>query len=274
MIKLALLAPIDNSLYARSICTLLLRETGVQLSGICVRSHMNIKRFKSEFRRDGSRLIKKITEKLVLGDQRFTNASQPENLLKKADDIGVQYRSLQKLAHAHHIPYLRVKEHNEEKNMQFLKSLKPDLIIFTGGGIIRKTILETAKFGVLNCHSGILPHYRGMDVVEWTAAEKKFESVGFGGSLHFMDTGVDTGPILLTKKIPLQKKDSFEKIRERIEVAMVDLMLLGVKRIRDHQISPQPQNKNAGRQYFVIHPRIKKCAEENLSRHLNFNNSQ
>jgi len=274
MIKLALLAPIDNSLYARSICTVLLRETGIQVSGISVRSHMNIKRFKSEFRRDGSRLIRKITEKLILGDQRFADASQPENLLIKADDIGVQYRSLQKLAHVHHIPYLRVKDHNEDKNIQFLKSMKPDLIIFTGGGIIRKAILETAKFGVLNCHSGILPYYRGMDVVEWTAAEKNYEAVGFGGSLHFMDTGVDTGPILLTNKIPIQKKDTFEKIRERIEVAMVDLMLLGVIGIRDHQIFPQAQDKNAGRQYFVIHPRIKKYAEENLSRHLSLNNPE
>ena len=40
-------------------------------------------------------------------------------------------------------------------------------VIFTGGGILGQPLLETARVGILNCHAGILPKYRGMDVIEW-----------------------------------------------------------------------------------------------------------
>lgn len=268
MIKVCLLAPIHNSLYARLLSDLLMKEEGIQVSGITVRSHLNYRRFTNEFRRDGSRLIRKIVDKWLLGDARFSDEDDPLNLAATAKAVGLQYGSLKEFARAHQIPYLQVRDHNDQANHQFLEGLQPRLILFTGGGLLRKRLLEIPEWGVLNCHSGILPGYRGMDVVEWTAAEKRMEEVGFGVTLHRMDAGVDTGPILLIEKIPVRQKDSFVRIRQRIEVKMVDVMLEGVRRMRDGTLTVQPQAPQDGRQYYVMHPRIKAYAADNLKRFL------
>jgi methionyl-tRNA formyltransferase len=127
-------------------------------------------------------------------------------------------------------------------------------------------VLAIPRLGVLNCHTGILPQYRGMDVVEWTAFEENIGRIGFGATLHFMDSGVDTGPILLKKKIPLSSNSNFESIRAELETVMVDLMVQGVQGLRDGILFSNPQELKKGRQYFVMHPRIKIAAQTRLEK--------
>ena len=76
MLKVALLAPIHNSLYARLVVRQLVDMENVEVRAILVRNHINLQRFKSEFGRDGARLIRKISQKYILGDERFENKNQ------------------------------------------------------------------------------------------------------------------------------------------------------------------------------------------------------
>ncbi len=266
MMQTVILAPIHNSLYARLLTSALVEERGIDVCAVVVRSHWNIQRIRSEFSRDGARLVKKFIDKYLLGDDRFSSGQAKNNLSVSAEKSGLSFPSLKDLTKAYQIPYFKVPDFNQAGCVRFIQNLSPQVILFTGGGLIRKELLEVPETGVLNCHSGILPFYRGMDVVEWTAAEKNIVSMGFGATLHFMDSGVDTGPILLTEKIELHSQDTFLTIREKLEVLMLKLMLRGVKGLRDGKISPKMQKKSAGRQYFVMHPRIKTYAEINLER--------
>lgn len=263
MIKAVLLAPIYNSLYARLVANALLKEEDIIFSAIIVRSHWNLKRFKSEFNRDGGRLITKIYQKLVVGDQRFSG-QDANNLTSLAQQQHLPYKSLHAIARDNKIPYFIVSDYNHSKSLKILQSIKPDVILFTGGGLLQAPLLEIPRLGILNCHTGILPQYRGMDVVEWTAIEQKVNSVGFGATLHFMDNGVDTGPILLKKKISPKSDATFEEIRAELETRMVELMIEGIKELRSGNFVAQPQEQKDGRQYFVMHPRLKKVAETRL----------
>jgi folate-dependent phosphoribosylglycinamide formyltransferase PurN len=267
MLKVALLAPIHNSLYARLVVRQLVDMEDVEICAILVRDHINLQRFKSEFGRDGARLIRKIAQKYVLGDKRFENNTN-ETLASLAVELGLQQSSLKDFAALYDLPYMRAANHNQPKSERFLQETQPDVIVFTGGGLIRKNILAIPKIGILNCHTGILPQYRGMDVVEWTAAEDKMDTVGFGATLHLMDKGVDTGPILLKRTIPAKTGDNFTTIRERLEVLMVRLMVEGIAGLRDNKLQPQPQAPQDGRQYFVMHPRMKAFACRQLDREL------
>ena len=267
MLKVALLAPIHNSLYARLVVRQLVDMEDVEVCAILVRNHINLQRFKSEFGRDGARLIRKISQKYILGDERFENKTN-ETLASLAAEIGLQQTSLKDFAAQYDLPYMRAANHNLPKCEQFLREAQPDVIAFTGGGLIRKNILAIPRIGILNCHTGILPQYRGMDVVEWTAAEGKMDPVGFGATLHLMDKGVDTGPILLKRTIPAEVGDDFTTIRERLEVLMVRLMIEGIAGLRDDKLQPQPQESQDGRQYFVMHPRMKAYACQQLDREL------
>jgi folate-dependent phosphoribosylglycinamide formyltransferase PurN len=267
MIRVAVLAPIDNSLYARLVCFRLRQEREIQLVGIVVRSPWNPKRFLSEFNRDGVRLMRKVVEKGIRGDTRFAE-STAENLARLAANWELPFPSLKRLASEYNIPYQVVSDHNRKKSERFLQQISPDLIVFTGGGLIRENILAIPSIGILNCHTGILPQYRGMDVVEWTAAEDRVDDIGFGATLHLMDKGVDTGPILNTVRIAPGNGKSFEQIRAKLEVEMVGLMLDGVKRFRDRTITRKTQEAQDGRQYYVMYPRIKEFAKLQLLRQM------
>lgn len=263
MIRVIVLAPIDNSLYARLVSSQLLKEREVQVAGIIVRSPWNWRRFISEFNRDGMRLLRKIWDKWLKGDRRF-NRDNSENLSALAKRWGLPYNSLKNLAKEHNIPFLIVQEHNNNRSQEFIEELTPDLIVFTGGGLIKENILNIPRVGILNCHTGILPQFRGMDVVEWTAVEGCIEDIGFGATLHLMDKGVDTGPILLKAKIDTGNFRNFENIRAKLEIRMVELMLEGVAGFRDGTLTPEPQKTEEGRQYYVMHPRMMSFARRCL----------
>lgn len=268
MLKVALLAPIHNSLYARLTVDALAQMDGVQVNAIVVRNHLNWARFKSEFGRDGARLIGKIRQKYLLGDRRFAPAKHP-NLGKLAEERQLAFKSLKEFARQKEIPYRVVNDLNEPRCEALLRQAAPDAVAFTGGGLLRGNILSIPRIGVLNCHTGILPQYRGMDVVEWTAAEGKAGAVGFGATLHLMDAGVDSGAILLKKTIDPRPGEDFSIIRERLEVVMVELMLAGIQKLRDGQLQAQPQAAADGRQYYVMHARVKEYAARQLERQLN-----
>jgi methionyl-tRNA formyltransferase len=263
VIKVALLAPIHNSLYARLVANALTKEKDIVLSAVVVREHWNYRRFKSEFSRDGSRLFLKIYQKLMIGDHRYSD-TEAINMISLAQQQHLRYKSLKTITHDLRIPYCVVPDHNHPKSLNLLKDISPDIIVFTGGGLLRPPLLEIPRLGILNCHTGILPQYRGMDVVEWTAVEQKINSVGFGVTLHIMDSGVDSGPILLRKNISPKPGAAFEDIRAELETLMVELMIDGVKALQAGNLVPQLQTLNEGRQYFVMHPRLKEAAKIRL----------
>ena len=139
-----------------------------------------------------------------------------------------------------------------------------DLIVFTGGGMIRENILNNSGAGVINCHMGILPMYRGMDVIEWPLLYKDFNNIGV--TLHFMAKGVDTGDILKVKKIKLKKNDSTRNLRVRFEPVMVKEMVEVVANVLKKRIKPQKQRLVDGKQFFVMHDKLIKIAELNLNK--------
>ncbi|NMB60891.1 MAG: hypothetical protein GYA18_00955 [Chloroflexi bacterium] len=270
MLKVVLFAPIRTSLYSRLILHGLLHDEQVQVVGIVVRTPWNMQRIRSEFSRDGVRLAQKFVRKFLLREKAFNNV-KVDNLANAARRAALPDAHLQQLAKQFAIPFRSVKDLSEEKCTEFLKEITPDIIVFTGGGLVRQAVLDIPKLGVLNCHTGVLPPFRGMDVVEWTAMVNAVNNIGFGVTLHYMDKGVDTGEILLVKKIETDVSDTFISIRMRLEVLMVNTMLEGVHAIADNLICSSPQNTQDGKQYFVMHPRIKCIAEQRLEKQLSRN---
>ena len=61
-----------------------------------------------------------------------------------------------------------VPKHNSEECENLLRSLEPRLVVLGGVGIIGKPLLSIARDGVINCHPGLIPEYRGCCCVEWS----------------------------------------------------------------------------------------------------------
>ena len=117
----------------------------------------------------------------------------------------------------------------------------------------------------MNVHLGILPKYRGMGVTEWPVIEStSFQSINTGITLHFIHKGVDTGPIISRKFIPFRKGDTFDTLEERYLPEMVKLMIEGVIIVKNGELNYETQESHQGKQYFALHPRMRKFAEKKL----------
>lgn len=261
--RIALLAPTNSSLYSRLLAESILRAEGLELEAIVVRRMISWKRVRGELRRDGPRLIRKIRQKLVLGEERVF-APDEESLAALARQMKLSAPTLQKMAKLHDVPFLAAPDHNHPGAEALLRAAAPEVIVFSGGGLIRKNILSIPERGILNCHAGLLPPYRGMDVVEWAVLEAEAEPPQIGLTCHFMDKGVDTGPILKTHPLQVRMGDDCAAIRRRLQPLMVRLMMSTLAGLEQEALVPQPQAAHDGRQYFVMHPRMKQLAETRL----------
>lgn len=262
MSDVVVFSPSRFSLYTLCVAELLIRQK-VNVKAIVVRKLFNRKRFLSEFSRDGSRLIEKIWRKLVLrqgaykGKDYETIASfmQSENIrFKTVDDFKRQYG----------IPVVYCDDLNAPVVVETLQQAKPQVVVFTGGGLIRQEVLDHAGDGILNCHMGILPKYRGMDVVEWPILEDEPERVGM--TVHFMDKGLDTGDVLRVKQVALEPNDTIAHLRDRFEAPMCREIVGSCIDYLNGQITRVPQKLEDGRQYFLIHPRLMTIAETKLKK--------
>jgi folate-dependent phosphoribosylglycinamide formyltransferase PurN len=88
----------------------------------------------------------------------------------------------------------RIDKLSSTKGREFLQQLKPDLLIVNGTRILSKKTLESVTAPFVNIHTGITPAYRGVHGGYWAVA--KGQKDFFGTTIHYVDTGVDTGGII------------------------------------------------------------------------------
>ena len=101
----------------------------------------------------------------------------------------------------------RIKYANTEVGRSLLKQINPDLIIVNGTRIISKKTLESVPATFINIHTGITPAFRGVHGGYWAIAKGKKDL--FGTTIHYVDTGVDTGGIIEQVFTDPPKKDNF-----------------------------------------------------------------
>lgn len=159
------------------------------------------------------------------------------------------------------IPVGRFRDFNTNDAIKFVEDHDVDILINAGHGIFRRWIIAAPRLGILNAHMGILPAYRGMNVIEWSA----FYGDPVGVTVHFIDRGIDTGDILLTRELPLEKGDDFGILRERIQVLGIELLTECITLLEEDRLLGKVQAKEEGKQYFVMHPRLAAIAQRRLN---------
>lgn len=96
---------------------------------------------------------------------------------------------------------------NDKKTIELLQQIKPDLIIVNGTRIISKKVLESVPCDFINTHAGITPKYRGVHGTYWALVNNDLKNSGV--TVHFVDTGIDTGIIIYQETVTPTPKDNF-----------------------------------------------------------------
>lgn len=96
---------------------------------------------------------------------------------------------------------------NSDETFHLLSSINPELVIVNGTRIIEDRILEIVDAKFINTHVGITPKYRGVHGAYWALVNNDLENCGV--TLHYIDSGIDTGKVIAQSRIHVTPRDNF-----------------------------------------------------------------
>src|SRR5580704_1057028 len=207
---------LGSSVYSETGCAIAahLAEQGHAPVGALVLSTLNRGTLLRKLGQWGVREVARYarTKFVARGSGKSTEVSNP-HLGKMLAHENRFFRSLRKVGSVYGFPVVTCRDQNSTASILQLKQWAPDLIIFTGGSILRKQLLDVPRLGVLNIHLGLLPEIRGMSSPEWSL----LKGVPVGITIHYMDAGIDTGSILQRSELPdVTRSKSLSDLRHRL----------------------------------------------------------
>lgn len=140
-------------------------------------------------------------------------------------------------------PVLRPEKASASEFVAELAAMEPELgLSISYNQILRRAVLGLPRMGVLNFHAGMLPRYRGRNVINWAIINGEEE---IGITAHQVDEGIDTGPIVLQRALPIGWTDSYGDVLRRVVDAFPALVSDAVRLVASGEAVPVPQDESA-----------------------------
>ncbi len=117
------------------------------------------------------------------------------------------------ITYALSVPIQVVGNINDAECIDFIKHHSPDILAVCGTTVIRPEVFTLAPKGAINIHTGITPEYRSADPIFWALYSGEPEKVGV--TIHVIDQGIDTGPIIHQDTVPVYADDTLATIYTR-----------------------------------------------------------
>lgn len=234
--KVILFSPNLRSAYSLAVLKGLI-DQGIKVEAVVVVSLLNFQRIRKEINRDWKSLLNRVFKKVIK-----RNAIDGKQNLTS---------SISQFAKQHKVKAFFVSSLNSPKAQDILRNHCFEAIVFTGGGIIGKETLKLSNKGIINCHSGVLPYYRGMDCHKWAILNNDFENIGC--SCHLMTELVDRGDLIRVDKLNIAGLSSIDEIEKEMEELMTQSLVKATKHFLDSSFYPLKQDLDKGKNYYTMH---------------------
>lgn len=156
-------------------------------------------------------------------------------------------RSIARLASRRSIPMFPTRSVNAPEYLERVRRLSPDVIVSVAAPeIFRKEILRMPRHGCINIHSGRLPVYRGMLPTFWQMLRGE---PAITVTVHEMAEALDAGSILGTVTIPIEPRDSLDRVITSTKQAGARLLIEVLGKIARGETSGVPVDMQ-GASYF------------------------
>jgi methionyl-tRNA formyltransferase len=120
-----------------------------------------------------------------------------------------------------------------------LSAWQPDLIVVAAfGQILREEVLNLPRFGSLNVHASLLPRWRGAAPIQAAILHGDEYS---GVTIMKMDEGIDTGPLLSQRKVPIHPEDTSGSLSVKLARLGADLLIETLPGYFNEDLVPQSQ---------------------------------
>ena len=163
----------------------------------------------------------------------------------------VVYSPVKQLALSQEIPVWQPGSLKRQENIEMLAAYQSDLFIVAAfGQILLQAVLDLPRYGTLNIHASLLPKYRGVSPISEAILQGDTET---GVTIMLIDAGVDTGPILLQRAIPIAEDDTTGSLTLKLAALGASALLEALPLWVQGNITPQPQDERFASHTHMLH---------------------
>ncbi|NTU41565.1 MAG: methionyl-tRNA formyltransferase [Nitrospirales bacterium] len=147
---------------------------------------------------------------------------------------------VKELALSHGLRVLQPQRIRDEEIYEELRAIAPELIIVVAyGKILPREILDIPRRGCINVHGSILPKYRGAAPIQRALLNGEEKT---GVTTMLMDTGMDTGDMLLLSELEIRDDDTSETLFTKLSGLGAEALIKTIEGIRAGTVKPLPQS--------------------------------
>lgn len=154
------------------------------------------------------------------------------------------YQGVDQVAEAHGIRLWKGENVNDPRLFSQFEDLSPDLIVVVNfDQILRAPLIELPPKGCINIHAALLPRYRGRAPMNWAIIRGETSA---GLTVHYIDAGVDTGPILLQWRVGITPDTYISDLYDEMLKLYPLAVFSAIKGIESGMMTPIPQAPSQG----------------------------
>ena len=140
------------------------------------------------------------------------------------------------------IEVLQPEKARDEEFVEKLRAYGADIFVVVAfGQLLPKSIIDMPRLGCVNVHASLLPEYRGASPIQWAVIDGREYS---GVTTMKMDEGLDTGDILLVKKVKLEKKETGGSLFDKLASFGGPMILEVLKQAEEGKLNPVKQDES------------------------------
>lgn len=126
------------------------------------------------------------------------------------------------------MPVYKLKRLNDPESLNFVKSLKPEIIISVASPqIFHKAMISLPRYAI-NVHASLLPEYRGMMPSFWVLTNEEAKT---GVTVHHINEDIDSGNIILQRNIEISPEETLHSLQSKVANVGAIALLEALQRI-------------------------------------------
>jgi len=152
----------------------------------------------------------------------------------------MQFSAVKEYALSQNLPLLQPEKLKDETFLQELRNLQADLQIVVAFRMLPEIVWNMPQYGTFNLHASLLPQYRGAAPINWAIINGEKTT---GATTFFLTHEIDTGKIILQKKIEIHDDDNAGTIHDKLMMLGAGMVTETVGLLLEDKIDAIPQEK-------------------------------
>ena len=150
----------------------------------------------------------------------------------------LQASAVKEYALLQNLPVLQPEKLRDETFLGELRALKADLQIVVAFRMLPEVVWSMPRMGTFNLHASLLPQYRGAAPINWAVINGETQT---GVTTFFLSHEIDTGKIILQRRLPILDSDDVGKVHDSLMVMGADLVKETVNLLLEGKVEAIPQ---------------------------------